>query len=108
MAYTRKFIVEMAWSVIFSIIGFIILLFAIRLIIILARGDNSYAPSSILYHIDSSISSVAYGITNTFTGGKRVSYKAALITSIVTLIILSAVGSIAIGMISNLIRNIPF
>lgn len=101
-------IVEMAWSVIFSIIGFIILLFAIRLIIILARGDNSYAPSSILYHIDSSISSVAYGITNTFTGGKRVSYKAALITSIVTLIILSAVGSIAIGMISNLIRNIPF
>ncbi|MBR1911227.1 MAG: YggT family protein [Treponema sp.] len=102
------YILEMAWQIVSSIITFIIILFAIRLIIILARGDNSYASNSVLYYIDSSISAVAYGITNTFTGGKKVSYKVALITAIIALIILNVVGNIAINSIARLIQRLPF
>ena len=102
------YVVSMLWTIISSVIGFIILLLVIRLIIILVKGEGSYESNPILYQLDSTLSSVSYRITNTFTGGKRVSYKTALITAIVALIIINIVGGIIFAMIARFITGLPF
>lgn len=108
IAILLAYLVQMVWSIISSLLTFIILLFLIRLIFIFVKGDNSYSGNSIMYQLDSTISSIAYRITNTFTGGKRVSYKAALITAIIAMVIINCVGGIVFEMIARLISSLPF
>ncbi|MCR5762456.1 MAG: YggT family protein [Treponema sp.] len=109
VAYILASLLQLVWTIASSVISFIILLFIIRLIILLIKGDESYAGNPILYQLDSTISSVAYRITNTFTGGKRVSYKSALITAIIAMIIITFVGSLVFEFIARLLLTIiPF
>lgn len=109
IAFIAAALIQLIWSIISSVLFFIILLFVVRLVILFIKGDESYSNNPLFYQLDSTISSVAYRITNTFTGGKRVSYKSALITAIVALVVITFVGSLVFEFIAQLVyRIIPF
>lgn len=101
-------LIDIIWTIITSLLTFIIILLVIRLIIILT-SKSEYANGNILIEqVDRSISALVFRVASFFTGGRRVTYKAALITSIIMLIITNFIGSILFSYISGLLIIIPF
>ena len=91
------------FSILSSLIFFLIILFAIRLILIMINRD-SYNTSGVMAHqIDSSISSIVYRIARTFAMGRRITYKAALIISIIALLFLQFALRILLAFILSII-----
>lgn len=76
------------FSILSSLIFFLIILFAIRLILIMINRDSYNTSGFMANQIDSSISSIVYRIARTFAMGRRITYKAALIISIIALLFL--------------------
>ena len=76
------------FSILSSLIFFLIILFAIRLILIMINRDSYNTSGFMANQIDSSISSIVYRIARTFAIGRRITYKAALIISIIALLFL--------------------
>ncbi len=99
-------LIQVAGQIFFAVLQFIIVVLIIRLIIVFLQRQNSYSP--ILSQLDSSLSPIVYGIAKTFTGGKEPSYKAALIISIIALIVVSVVFNLVLGTIIRLIALLPF
>lgn len=81
-------ILEIFFSILSSLIFFLIILFAIRLILIMINRDSYNTSGFMANQIDSSISSIVYRIARTFAMGRRITYKAALIISIIALLFL--------------------
>ena len=104
-------ILAMATQIIFSIISsllvFVIIIFAVRLILILVRKNEYYSGSYMLNQLDSSISPLVYRIARTFSAGRRLTYKAALIISIIALIATILVMNVISGILINLLINLP-
>ena len=91
------------FSILSSLIFFLIILFAIRLILIMINR-NSYNTSGFMANqIDSSISSIVYRIARTFAMGRRITYKAALIISIIALLFLQFALRILLAFILSII-----
>lgn len=103
-----QMIVNLTWSVITSLISFLILILLIRLILLIVKGENPYYQSPILTQIDSSLAPLVNNISKTFTAGKRISYKSALIISIIALIIFTVIGSILISYLCKILGSLPF
>lgn len=76
------------FSILSSLIFFLIILFAIRLILIMINRDSYNTSGFMANQIDSSISPIIYRIARTFAMGRRITYKAALIISIIALLFL--------------------
>lgn len=81
-------ILEIFFLIPSSLIFFLIILFAIRLILIMINRDSYNTSGFMANQIDSSISSIVYRIARTFAMGRRITYKAALIISIIALLFL--------------------
>ena len=60
-----------------------------------------------LNQLDSSISPLVYRIARTFSAGRRLTYKAALIISIIALIATILVMNVISGILINLLINLP-
>ena len=99
-------IVELAWTIASSLLGFLMIVLIVRLVMILTNHDNYGNP--IVDQLDSSIRPMVYNIAKTFSAGKPISYKAALIISLVCLFVVLVFGSVLLGRLSTLIRSIPF
>lgn len=97
------FAVEIAYTIISSLITFVIILFAIRLAILLFSRNSYSAGGSMASQIDSSISPFVYRIARTFSLGRKTGYKAALIISIIALIFIQIVLRIAVGLLIGLL-----
>lgn len=104
ISFVIQTVVGLLWNVISSVIGFVIIILAVRLVILLVN-KNSYSSSPIINAIDSSIGVLAAKITRTFNN-KNVSYKTQLITSLVVLILLNILGTVLISSICNLIGGL--
>ena len=88
------------FSILSSLIFFLIILFAIRLILIMINRDSYNTSGFMANQIDSSISPIVYRIARTFAMGRRITYKAALIISIIALLFLQFALRILFGLIS--------
>lgn len=91
------------FSILSSLIFFLIILFAIRLILIMINRDSYNTSGFMANQIDSSISSIVYRIARTFAMGRRITYKAALIISIITLLFLQFALRILLAFILSII-----
>ena len=74
-------VLYLLWSVVSSILGFLIILLAIRLIVLLMRKDGY---GSIWDSLDRTLNPIAFRMTSLFTRGRPTPYKNALILAIVT------------------------
>lgn len=91
-----------------SIITFILILFIVRLVIILIkRQDYSYG-NPFMENIDRSIAPLVHNISKIFTGGRKITYKVALIIAIIVLFVLQFGGGILFTWLANLIAGLPF
>ena len=84
-------------------IFFLIILFAIRLILIMINRDSYNTSGFMANQIDSSISPIVYRIARTFAMGRRITYKAALIISIIALLFLQFALRILLALILSII-----
>ncbi len=100
-------IVSTAWSIVSSIAGFLTLIFIIRFIFLLLQ-NNSYNGSSFWRMIDTTFNQIIFGIANTFSRGKMIPFKTALLIDIITLIVLNVAGNLFINKLLELIKIIPF
>lgn len=91
------------FSILSSLIFFLIILFAIRLIFIMINRDSYNKSGFMANQIDSSISSIVYRIARTFAMGRRITYKAALIISIIALLFLQFALRILLAFILSII-----
>lgn len=91
------------FSILSSLIFFLIILFAIRLILIMINRDSYNTSGFMANQIDSSISSIVYRIARTFAMGRRITYKAALIISIIALLFLQFALRILLSFILSII-----
>ena len=91
------------FSILSSLIFFLIILFAIRLILIMINRDSYNTSGFMANQIDSSISSIVYRIARTFAMGRRITYKAALILSIIALLFLQFALRILLAFILSII-----
>lgn len=102
-----QMILAMILGIFFSIpssfIFFLIILFAIRLILIMINRDSYNTSGFMANQIDSSISPIVYRIARTFAMGRRITYKAALIISIIALLFLQFALRILLTFILSII-----
>lgn len=98
-----KIILEIFFSILSSLIFFLIILFAIRLILIMINRDSYNTSGFMANQIDSSISPIVYRIARTFAMGRRITYKAALIISIIALLFLQFALRILLAFILSII-----
>ena len=91
------------FSILSSLIFFLIILFAIRLILIMINRDSYNTSGFMANQIDSSISSIVYRIARTFAMGRRITYKAALIISIIALLFLQFALRILLAFILSIL-----
>ena len=96
-------ILGLFFSILSSLIFFLIILFAIRLILIMINRDSYNTSGFMANQIDSSISSIVYRIARTFAIGRRITYKAALIISIIALLFLQFALRILLAFILSII-----
>lgn len=98
---------QIFFSILSSLITFVIIVFIVRLIVILINR-NSYSSSSfMLNQIDSSISPLVYRIARTFTLGKTLTYKSALIISILSLFVVQIVLGYVARLTTELFAGLP-
>lgn len=99
--------IQIISSIISSLLIFIIIVFAVRLLVILMNRNN-YNPSSfMLNQLDSSISPLVYRIAKTFTAGRNLTYKTALIISIVSLVAANIIFTFISNILINIVANLP-
>ncbi|MCI6443021.1 YggT family protein [Treponema sp.] len=99
--------IQIISSIISSLLTFIIIVFAVRLLVILMNRNN-YNPSSfMLNQLDSSISPLVYRIAKTFTAGRNLTYKTALIISIVSLVAANIIFTFISNILINIVANLP-
>lgn len=96
-------ILRIFFSILSSLIFFLIILFAIRLILIMINRDSYNTSGFMANQIDSSISPIVYRIARTFAMGRRITYKAALIISIIALLFLQFALRILLAFILSII-----
>ena len=99
-------IMQTAGSIVSSVIGFLILLFIVRLIIILVSGE-SFSSNPLSYQFDQALGPVVTGISRTFTGDRKISYKTGLIIATVTLIVLNIIVQIVFSIIAGMLASLP-
>ena len=107
LGFILALIIQMAWNVISSIIGFLLIVLIIRFIVLLFQ-NNSYNGSQFWRQFDYVLNPVIYKIIAPFSKGRMVPYKTALLISIISLFVVKFAGSLFIFQLTRLFKMIPF
>ncbi len=99
-------LIQTVWSIIASVLSFLVILLIIRLIILLASG-SSFSRNPLLYQLDQTLGLVVRSISKTFAGNKQISYKTGLIITIVTLIVLNFIGQLLFSLLAHFLAGLP-
>ncbi|MDE6735914.1 MAG: YggT family protein [Treponemataceae bacterium] len=91
-------------SIVVSIFGFLILLLAIRLVVLLLRKDRY---GSLWDSLDHSLSPIVFRMTAPFTRGRPTSYKTALIAAIAATIVLMIMLRVVMAMLIVFCHRLP-
>lgn len=105
VGYILASIVSMAWSIVASLIGFLLILLIIRLVaLFLGKGGGSF-----WYSLDSTLNPIVYKIAGIFRGRNTfMTQKTAYIITIVALFVVRFLGSILFSIIVRLFTGLPF
>lgn len=106
--YLVAMLIQLVWSIAQSILVFFIIILIVRLVVLFISGEQSSYAYSYMNLLDSTVSSVVYNIARTFTGGRRVSYKTALIISIISLIVVLFAASLLVSKLCLILESIGF
>ena len=98
-------VIQMVWTVASSVLIFLIIILAVRLIVFLSGADRA---SSLWAQVDASLNPFVYSITRFFSGGRPVAYKSALILSIVLVALLRIGGAFIVAGLVKMCAMIPF
>lgn len=100
----------MALNIIFTILDsliiFILILFVVRLIMIIVRGDNS-SSGFVTDAIDRSICPIVYKVAKIFSLGRPMTYKLALIISCIVLVALKIGLTVCYSILFGIIIHLP-
>ncbi|MGN0738793.1 MAG: YggT family protein [Treponema sp.] len=107
LGFILALILQMAWNVVSSIIGFLLIVLIIRFVVLLFQ-NNSYNGSQFWKQFDYVLNPVIYKIIAPFSKGRMVPYKTALLISIISLFVVRFAGSLFIYQLARLLRMIPF
>lgn len=99
--------VEVVFSILSSLITFVIILFAIRLVLLFIHRDRYNSSSFMMNQIDSSISPLVYRIARTFAMGRTLTYQSALIIAIISLIASQFILRILLNLLIRLLMMLP-
>lgn len=99
-------IIGMVWSILGSLGVFLLILLIIRYIVLLARGSADYY-NSIWSQLDSALSPVVFRIAGFFSHRRPVSYKTALLVSILMLAAMLIAGQFLTNYIIHITSKIP-
>ena len=91
-------------SIVVSVFGFLILLLAIRLVVLLL-GKDRYG--SLWDSLDHSLSPIVFRMTAPFTRGRPTSYKTALIAAIAATIVLMIMLRVVMAMLIAFCHRLP-
>ena len=129
LGFILALIIQMAWNVISSIIGFLLIVLIIRFIVLLFQNNSyngsqfwrqfdyaanlfidskSYNGSQFWRQFDYALNPVIYKIVAPFSKGRMVPYKIALLISIISLFVVKFAGSLFIFQLTRLFKMIPF
>ena len=86
IAVVLMMLIEICYSIISSLVVFLVILFAIRLVLLMLNRDTYESSGFLTNQIDYSISPIVYKIAKTFSFGNRLTYKSALVVSIAVLL----------------------
>ena len=98
---------EVVFSILSSLITFVIILFAIRLVLLFIHRDRYNSSSFMMNQIDSSISPLVYRIARTFAMGRTLTYQSALIIAIISLIASQFILRILLNLLIRLLMMLP-
>ncbi len=107
LGFILALIIQMAWNVVSSIIGFLLIVLIIRFVVLLFQ-NNSYNGSQFWRQFDYVLNPVIYKIIAPFSKGRMVPYKTALLISIISLFVVKFAGSLFIFQLTRLFKMIPF
>lgn len=100
-------IVKMTWYTASSVLNIITLLLLIRFIVVLVKRSQ-YTNSPFWSKFDYIVNPFIYKVARFFSGGKMISYRAALLITILCIISVSIILYILISQLGILIMHIPF
>ena len=100
-------LVMLAGNILTSILSFLVLIFAVRLIAYLIVGDGN-SSYTIWTAVDRTISPLIFRIAGIFFKNQSISFVKALIVSIITTLVFSVLISYAVRTLGTLISMIPF
>lgn len=97
-------VLYLVWSVVSSILGFLILLLIVRLIVLLMRKDGY---GSIWDSLDRTLNPIVFRMTSIFTRGRPTPYKNALIFATVTAVALWITLRVVINILIGICQGLP-
>ncbi|MCR4821824.1 MAG: YggT family protein [Treponema sp.] len=100
-------IVMLVGNIFTSLLGFVALIILVRLIAYLIVGDGK-SSYSIWTVVDRSLSPLIFRIASIFFRNQTISYVKAMVTSLIILLLFSALFSYVIRVLGTLISMIPF
>ena len=104
VGYVLASVVSVLWSLISSIIGFLIILLIIRLVALFLNKS----VGSLWYSLDSTLNPVVYKLAGIFRGRNTfMTQKTAYIITIVALFVARLVGGILFSIIVSLLMRLP-
>lgn len=106
ISYLVALAVEIIWAIIDSLLIFLIILLAVRLIVLLVKGNDYYSRSPLMESLDRTLYPFVYGISKIFTLGRRIQYRTALIISILTILAVKILLNTAVHYLMLLIVKI--
>ncbi len=96
-------LLSLCWSVVTSILGFVIIVLVVRLIALFISQNYS---SSFWDTLDRTITPLIFRIAGTFSR-TTIPFKTAIIISIIALVLLTLGGNLVMNLLINIIRHIP-
>jgi YGGT family. len=100
-------IISMLWSIIASLLGFLLILLIIRFIALLTQKRQTYY-GSFWSQLDYALEPFVYRIAKVFTGGKFISYRNSLLITIIMLVLLLVGGQFLLHYLIRMVQRLPF
>ncbi|MBR6565547.1 MAG: YggT family protein [Spirochaetaceae bacterium] len=105
IGYLLASVISILWSVVASVVGFLIILLIIRLVALFLNKNGG----SLWYSLDNTLNPIVYKIAGVFRGKNTfMTQKTAYIITIIALFVARFLGNAAFSLIADLLTTLPF
>ncbi|MBP3416722.1 MAG: YggT family protein [Spirochaetaceae bacterium] len=105
IGYLLASVISILWSVVASVVGFLIILLIIRLVALFLNKNGG----SLWYSLDNTLNPIVYKIAGVFRGKNTfMTQKTAYIITIIALFVARFLGNAAFSLIAGLLTTLPF